>query len=115
VTFRWTHDVSYISIVGIRSDARLATLWLNDGKRPRSVPAAHVAISFDDTLLGEVDVVSGFRPYSFTIPPSAAAVASNRDEPTRLRIAVNPWNPKEALGTADDRLLGVMVDRVEVR
>ncbi len=115
VTFRWTHDVSYISVVGIRSDARLVTLWLNDGKRPSTIPAARVAVSFDDTLLGEAEVTSGFNPYSFAIPPSAAQVASNRDEPTRIRIAVNPWNPKDALGTSDDRVIGVMVDRVEVR
>ena len=33
----------------------------------------------------------------------------------RLKLAVTVWKPRDVLGTPDDRQLGVMVDRVEVR
>jgi hypothetical protein len=32
-----------------------------------------------------------------------------------VRLVTQTWNPRETMGAADDRDLGVMVDRVEVR
>ena len=37
------------------------------------------------------------------------------DAPVRLKLTTVIWNPEQVLGTADNRELGVMVDRVEVR
>lgn len=114
-TFRWTRDVSYISIAGMTPEMRLITLWLSDGGRPQTAERAHVDVSLDDRPLGRVEVGTGFRPYSFVIPSEAALAASQRDAPARLRLNVNTWNPRRVLGTPDDRALGVMVDRAEVK
>ena len=35
--------------------------------------------------------------------------------PVRLKLVTNVWRPKAVLGVSDDRDLGVMVDRVDVR
>ena len=114
-SFRWTRDFSYISIVDIQADTRLLTLWLGDGGRPPEVEPAHLTVSLDDRPLGRVDVVGDIHAYSFMIPDDVAGAASRRDESARLRLEANTWNPRAALGTPDDRNLGVMVDRVEVR
>ncbi len=114
-TFRWTRDVSYVSILGIQSDSRVVVLWLNNGGRPEGVEPAHVAVSLDDRLLGQVTVSHEFRPFTFRIPPELAARAAADEEPARLMIITNTWNPGEALGVDDDRQPGVMVDRVEVQ
>jgi hypothetical protein len=34
---------------------------------------------------------------------------------TQLRILTRTWNPSQTLGAPDNRDLGVMVDRIEVR
>ena len=65
-------------------------------------------------LLGTVQVPTGFHPYSFEIPPDVARDAAAADPP-RLRIQTNTWSPRDALGSGDDRQLGVMIDRVQVR
>lgn len=115
VTFRWTRDVSYVALTGLRADSRMLTLWLHDGRRPSSVPAAQLVVSIDDRQIGQVVVGSGFRPYSFAIPAELVAAASVRDAPARLKLQTVTWNPRASAGTPDDRDLGVMVDRVEVR
>jgi hypothetical protein len=114
-SFRWTRRLSYVSLVGLRADARTLTLWLNDGGRPPGLGPAHLLVYLDDELIGETDVKRGFLPYSFDVPRAIAAAASTRDEPVLMRLEGNVWNPRVALGANDDRDVGVMVDRVEVR
>lgn len=114
-TFRWTRDISYISIVNMRGDARTLLLWLNDGRRPAKVAPADVEVSIDDDVIGRQRVGPDFKPYTFNIPADVAQRASSQSAPARLKITTNVWNPRAALGTPDDRDLGVMVERVDVR
>jgi hypothetical protein len=113
--FRWTTDVSYVSIVGMDARAVTLTVWLGDGGRPAAAGAAAVSCFLDDRLLGEVTVKGGFQPYRFAIPRESAAAAAARDEPALLRLVSSTWSPKAVLGVGDDRKLGVMVTRVEVQ
>jgi hypothetical protein len=115
ISFRWTRDVSYVSLPGIQPGARTLTMWLNDGGRPPSVPPARVAVYFNGQLLGEAAVTADFHAYEFPIPGRLAADAARQDEPALVKIVTSTWNPQKALGTMDQRDLGVMVNRVEVR
>jgi hypothetical protein len=62
-----------------------------------------------------VQVTPEFRRYPLAIPAAVASAAAKSDGPARLTLVTNVWRPKDILGTADDRDLGVMVDRVDVR
>jgi hypothetical protein len=88
---------------------------MSAGGRPPGEPPARVDVYLEDVHLGSAQVPTGFRPYSFAIPPEVAAAMARKEDPGRLRILTNTWNPQEALGVPDNRDLGVMVDRVEVR
>ena len=79
------------------------------------VAPAHVEVSLDDTVLGGVDVGPDFHAYTLPIPAALAAAAASGQAPARLKLSTNVWIPRETVGTPDDRALGVMVDRVEVR
>jgi hypothetical protein len=109
-TFRWTRDVSYVTIAQLPPGATRVVLWMHDGGRPPGAPAAEVALSVDGQPLGEARVGSGFRPYELQLP----AGRSQRDAPIRFRLDSTTWNPREAIGAADPRDLGVMVDRMIV-
>ena len=69
----------------------------------------------NDRPLGRARVGPGFAAYRFEIPPELAADAARTDEPARLTLSVPVWTPRTVLGTPDDRDLGIMLDRVEVR
>lgn len=114
-TFRWTRDTSYVSIVNMQADHRLLTLWMHNGGRPPSVAPARVLVRLGGRLLGSVVVENGFRPYSFPIPAELAGELSRSDVPALLRLDTTVWNPRRTGVSNDDRELGVMVDRVEVR
>ncbi|MGH9370626.1 MAG: hypothetical protein ACRD15_03755, partial [Vicinamibacterales bacterium] len=111
---RWSGRQSYISVTLIRPESRTVTIWMNDGGRPAGIEPASVSVFLQDRLLGTTVVGTGFREYLFSIPADLAAEAATAD-PARLRLVTNVWNPHEARGTGDDRELGVMVDRVQVR
>jgi hypothetical protein len=113
-TIRWSRYNSWIVVTPFNADSRTVTLWMSDGGRPHAAEPARVSVYLEDELLGAASVDTGFRPYTFGIPPELAARATAADSP-RLRLQTNIWNPHEALGTGDDRPLGVMVDRVTVR
>jgi hypothetical protein len=115
VTYRWTQDASYISLVGVQKDSKELVLVMNDGHRPKNLPPARVEVSLDDKVIGHVDVGRDFHTYAVPIPPAIAEEAAARETPARLKLAVTVWKPRDVLGTPDDRQLGVMVDRVEVR
>jgi hypothetical protein len=114
-TFRWSRDVSYISLPGVQAGDRSLVLVMDDGHRPPKVAGAVVEVSMNDRALGRLQVGRDFHTYTLAIPPDVASAAAAAETPPRLKLVTNTWNPKAALGVNDDRDLGVMVDRVEVR
>jgi hypothetical protein len=115
MTYRWTRDASYVTILGMQADTQVLTVWMGDGGRPPTLGQVTVTLELDDQPLGSVTVTGGVRPYSFSIPAAVAAAAATREEPARLRLTTTTWQPRALLGVADDRQLGVLVDRVEAR
>ncbi|MCL4847084.1 MAG: glycosyltransferase family 39 protein [Acidobacteria bacterium] len=113
--YRWTRDVSYVSVQHLTAESRMLTLWMVDGGRPPTAPPAEVEIALDERVLGRVVVDGTLRPYTFGIPADVAAAAAASDDPARLRISVPIWTPRAHLGTPDDRDLGVRLQRVEAR
>ena len=69
----------------------------------------------NDQVLGRVTVGPDFKPYSVAIPPALAEAAAASGAPVRIKLVTNVWKPQAVLGVPDDRDLGVMVDRVQVR
>lgn len=114
-TFRWTRDVSYVSLLNVTAETRALTLWMSDGRRPAALPRAIVEVALDDQVIGSATVGPDVQEYTFAVPPSVAAAAATRDDPARLRLRTNTWRPRAAIGVPDDRDLGVMLSRVEVR
>lgn len=114
-TVRWTGPQSIIAVPGMTGAEREVVLVLHDGGRPAQAPRAHVDAYLGDTLLGGIDVGAGFRPYHFAIPPEAAVRAAASEDPAQLRLVSTVWTPQQFFGGSDDRRLGVMLDRVEVR
>lgn len=114
-TMRWSQEQSVVSVTTIGANAREVVLVMSNGGRPQGVPPADVSVSLDDRALGTVRVVDGFHPYTFAIPGDVAAAAASSDAPARLTLRTATWRPRDALGVTDDRRLGVMVDRVQVR
>ena len=55
------------------------------------------------------------KPYAFEIPPALAAQAAASVDSVTVRLISTTWNPRALTGADDNRDLGVMVDRVEVR
>jgi hypothetical protein len=113
-SFRWSRDESFVSVLPPANLTRV-TLWLNAGGRPPAAPPAHVSVYLDEQLLGAGAIEDGFRPYTFEIPPDLAARLSGVAGTVQLKIVSSTWSPREILGVPDDRDLGVMVDRVEIR
>ena len=119
-SFRWTREVSSVSLLGVTPDRRDLTFWLSDGGRPEGQgPAtADVYLSIgghrihEDVLLGTVTATSNFKSYSFEIPLELAATLATSEEAGHLRLESSIWNPGEVLGVNDDRDVGVMVDRI---
>jgi hypothetical protein len=114
VPFRWSQRASYIAVPQA-DKARTLTVWMNDGGRPDKVEPAHVSVYWNDRLLGTVDVSRGFNPYSFTIPAEVVPASADPDDAALVRLVTNTWKPRTALGTPDDRELGVMVRRIEIK
>jgi hypothetical protein len=114
-TFRWSGRLSFITVTVLHASSREVTLWMSNGGRPAAVRPADVEVSLHNQVLGTVRVADGFRPYAFPIPAELAARAAATGEPVELRLVTSTWNPLRVLGTGDERELGVMVDRVQVR
>ena len=114
-TMRWSQRQSFLVIAPVPSSIQQVELVLSSGGRPAAAPPADVAVYLNEQLLGTLRVTDGFRSYLLTVPPEAAAAALQSDETPRLRLVTPVWNPHRVIGSADDRELGVMVDRVQVR
>lgn len=114
-TVRWSQDQSFVSITTFGPTAREVVLTMSSGGRPVGPPQADVAVYLNDRLLGTARVYDGFRPYTFPLPKDLTEAAAASDVPPRLMLRTPVWNPHKVLGSPDDRELGVMVDRVQVR
>ena len=112
MTFRWTQDRSYVSIVGTTPDSRTLAISMTNGGRPTGVSPASVTVTLDEISLGTVDVSSDYRTYRFDIPPPLVEALATRNEAGQLRLTTSTWSPSEALGVGDTRELGVIVDHV---
>jgi hypothetical protein len=113
-TFRWTRARSFVSVTSLHPTSRELVLWMSDGGRPPAAAPADVSVALDDEVLGVVRVTNGFKPYAFAIPPPVTARLSTAGT-AELRLSTTVWNPRLVLGTPDDRELGVMLDRVELK
>jgi hypothetical protein len=115
VPFRWTRNQSYLALPGIAESTQRITLWLANGGRPPQLGPCTVEVLLDDVPIGQLTVGATIEPHTMTIPPSLVQRLAAADEPGRLMIRTRTWNPRKALGVPDDRDLGVMVTRVEMR
>ncbi len=113
-SYRWSRDASYIALPRLDA-ARTLTLWMSNGGRPGTVPPARVSVYLNSRLLGTVDVGLGFHAYGFSLVPDVWPAATAPDDAATVKIQTTTWNPSRALGGHDDRDLGVMVGRVEIK
>ncbi len=114
-TFRWTGAQSYLSLVGVPADARGLVIWMENGGRSSKAPPAEVEVLLGDRSLGKFAVGPERRSYEYPIPADLAAELSRDEDATTVRLLSTTWNPHALTGANDDRDLGVMVDRVEIR
>ncbi len=114
IAFRWSRDTSYVALPHVEK-ARTLTLWLSDGGRPGNAAPARVTVYVNGRLLGTVHVAHGFNPYTLPIVPDVWPASVTTDDAATIKLVSTTWNPGRALGVADDRELGVMVHRVEVK
>lgn len=116
VTYRWTTAASIVWVAGTLPDAREVTLHMSNGGRPDAAGVAEVDVSLADQPLGTIAVADDrFRPYTLAIPPDLAKANAAEPVAAELRFETVPWVPLQVLGIPDQRELGVMLDRVEVR
>lgn len=112
LTYRWTRDVSYVSILGVPGSCRSLTIWMSGAGRPPNAPPAEVEFSLEGRSIGAVTAGRGVEPYTFPIPPDLAAAMAASPDAAQLRITTRTWNPRLLIGAADTRNLGVMLDRM---
>ena len=113
-SYRWTRDVSFVSLLGVSPQQRSLTLWLSSGGRPAGLPPATADLYLEGELLGRVTATENFEPYRFEIRAEIAAALGASGDAGRLRIESAMWNPGAVLGVPDDRDVGLMLDRVTV-
>lgn len=114
-TFRWTRDRSYFSVPKVSADDRELVVRMGNGGRPAKVPPPRVTVFLGDRAIGTEQVEGHFRDYAFTIPAELAAELATRTTGAEIRIESTTWTPRDVLGNADERQLGVMIDRAEIR
>jgi hypothetical protein len=114
VSFRWTRNISYVSVQGMAAGSRAVTLWMSDGGRPAAAGEARVQVLLNDHVLGTVTVSGPFRPYELVIPPDVAAEAARRTPASVFKIISTTWRPSALLGNSDTREIGVMLQRLRV-
>jgi hypothetical protein len=114
-TFRWTGPTSYLSVTTISPSSREVVLTMADGGRSPAAGPARVGVFLHNQQLGSVVVSGPFRQYPMSIPPDLAARAAAAGDPVELKLVTTTWNPARVTGSADDRELGVMLDRVTIR
>ena len=112
--WRWSRAASDALLTNVAPDTSAVSISMENGGRPASAPPALVEVTLAGRLLGRVVVGESTRPYVFAVPRDLALELSASGAPAVLRLAVRTWSPKQVLGSADGRDLGVMVSRIEV-
>ena len=113
---RWTRAQSFVAVTGLTGAERDGPVrharrrTAEDPRRRRGSRCSSATCS-----IGTIDVQPGFRTYSLPLPAAAVEAAGRIDEPTQLRLVSSVWSPRQILNLPDDRDLGVMIDRIEVR
>jgi hypothetical protein len=116
LNFRWTTARSSVRLRLPANRPSTLTLWMGHGGRPDSVAPASVTVFAGKRSLGSVMVTKAdIHPYGFLVPPGVVNEAAAGDGFLLLRLETPTWNPRTALGLSDDRDVGVMVTRVELR
>jgi hypothetical protein len=114
--FRWTSKRSSISLRLPAYRVSTLTIWMGNGGRPSGAPPARVTVFAGGRQVGSALVTtSSIRAYEFPIPLEAVDEAAEGEGFLLVRLETSTWNPHDTLGTIDDRNLGVMVTRVELR
>ncbi len=113
-SYRWSRNVSYVTVLGVTAAARELVLTASNGGRPAAGGEARVEVFLGDTPLGAAVITPGFRDYRLPIPPAAAAAAAQGGGPVIVRLQSATWTPQAVRGGGDDRQLGVMVDRLRI-
>jgi hypothetical protein len=114
-SYRWTRNVSYVTLAGIPAESRTIELRLDSGGRPPQAGAARVEVTLNGHVLGTLDVAGrGFHNYLVAIPPDVASEAASRSGSSTLVLRCTTWTPSRILGGPDTRELGVMLDRIRV-
>jgi hypothetical protein len=115
VTYRWTRNISYVTMVNVPAGSRHLTLWMSTGGRPAAAGEARVRVLLGDRAIGDIAVrPGGFAPYALEVPDGAADAAAGPHGTLTLRLESTVWSPLKTLGVPDDRELGVMLDRVRI-
>jgi hypothetical protein len=114
VTFRWTRDHSFFSVPGLKTTDRELVLRMSGG-RPQAAAPAKVTVFLGETQVGTASPDGQFRDYAFAIPPGLADGLARGRNAIEVRVESTTWTPRDVLGGADNRELGVMIDRAEIR
>ena len=114
ITFRWTRDHSFFSVPGLKPTDRALVLRMSGG-RPAKVSPAQVTVFLGENEIGTATPDGQFRDYTFEIPEALARDLSARTGAIEARVESTTWTPRDVVGGADDRMLGVMIDRAEIR
>src|SRR5688572_698966 len=113
--FRWTRDRSYFVVPHFKTTDRELVLRMSNGGRPRKTVQARVAVFLAERQIGSADPDSQFRDYTFSIPSDLAAELAANAIGSEVRLESTTWIPRDVLGNGDERQLGVMIDRAEIR
>ena len=115
VTYRWSRDRSYVSVLGTVPAGAELVLHLADGIRPAAAGPASITVSLNDVPLGAATVTGGFLPYRFAISDELAQTINRSNDAARLEIESTTWIPQKHFDVPDQRELGVMVDRIQIQ
>lgn len=108
LSYRWTGPCASVFLPGVRSGATLV-IKASTGRRPASRPA-NVAVRLNGVPLGEFQAGSAWTENALPLPEPLPA------GPPVLRLDVAAWRPTHTDPlSSDERDLGVMVDRLEIR
>ena len=108
LTYRWTGPCASVYLPGVRPGAALS-LRTSTGRRPATRPAV-VTASLDGAPLGQFTSGPEWSESVLRLPDPLPP------GPRVLRLDVPAWRPVHTDPTsADERDLGVMVDRLEIR
>lgn len=112
---RWTQGRSAVAVAGLAGSETTLVLTMHDGGRPAGAEPARVTVVWDGTTIATIEVRPGFQDYTIPLPADLVRQAGSKTDPVELRLESTTWVPRDFLGSSDDRSLGVMLDRVEIR